>query len=158
MPGEEVFHDNLVGRGHARTFKDDAQPGEGTASRGIPDLDQPVGASGDAEVLVAALDGDHVELAELVKFLGLHHITNELGRDQLGYALLIGGGVYRDRLVRGGLGRALALDDAKDLGLDETGVTGSQRGAGDDELRKRRRQATTSCANVLASCWSFSIQ
>src|SRR5271165_4221546 len=67
--GQQVLHDDLVGRGHARVFEDDAEPGVGAAGRGVPDFDQAVRPARDAVVLVAVLDGYAVELAELVKLL-----------------------------------------------------------------------------------------
>src|SRR5271157_3587218 len=68
--GQQVLHDDLVRRGHARVFEHDAEPGVGAAGRGVPDFDQAVGPARDSVVLVAVLDGYAVEPAELVELLG----------------------------------------------------------------------------------------
>src|SRR5271157_1441343 len=139
--GQQVLHDDLVGRGHARVFEDDAEPGVGAAGRGVPDFDEAVRPARNAVVLVAVLDGHAVELAELVKLLGFDDVADELRGNQLGHALVVCGRIQGDRLVASGLRRALALDDPEDLGLDKPGIARPQRGAGDDELGERRGHA-----------------
>ena len=120
--GQQILHDDLVGRGHARVFEDDAEPGVGAAGRGVPDFDQAMGPAWNSVVLVAVLDGHAVELAKLVELLGLDDVADKLRGDQLGHALLVGGRIQGDRLVGSWLRRALALDDPEDLGLDEPGI------------------------------------
>ena len=104
--GQQIFHDDLVGRGHARVLKDHAEPGQRPAGLGVPDFDQAVRPARNAVILVAVQDGQAIKLAKLVELLGLDHVPDQLGGDQLGHPFLIVRGVKPHRLILLGRHRA----------------------------------------------------